>query len=457
MLEPILIITPYFAPQTHAAMFRVHKLAKYLPEYGYRPIILTTDINYLYNTDENLLKELPDCAEIVRTHYIEPSMRGLRMHLGGRDRTFSVLKNEQDLQSKAQSSKIRSSSVKLPISELLEKKLTHLYKSTADYLYNIPDAHWTWALSSISTANELIKKYNINIVYTTANPYSHLALASKLKKELNLYWVADFRDPVGYGYKNTANNHLGLILQNRFITKALSQADYITGTSEAYGSIFSDIYDLSEKHYKFIPTGLDDEYLPQINLDNVAEKNNIIFAGEVMPEQGPYILEVINELHSLDSNITLQFIGRSEINKPVIKNILSKIPNWGVEVTFTDHMPQKSLYGLIKNSKACILAPGSSRYWWNNFAKMVDYIALGAPVIAYVPENSEARKELSKAGNGFFLKGDKAEQEAKDVKAWLESNRFTIENSEYQKRYLASSQVASFAEIFDEIRIRNEK
>lgn len=457
MLEPVLIITPYFAPQTHAAMFRVHKLAKYLPEYGYRPVILTTDINYLYNTDENLLKELPDCVEIIRTNYIEPSMRGLRMYFGGRDRTFSALKNEQDLQSKTQSSKTQSSSVRLPIAGLLAKNLTPLYKSTVDYLYNIPDAHWTWALSSISTAKELIKKYDINIMYTTANPYSHLALAAKLKKELNLCWIADFRDPCGYGYKNTVSNHLGFVLQNKFITNTISQADYVTGLSEAYGYIFSDIYNLSEKRYKFIPTGLDDEYLPQVNQNNEAKKNNIIFAGEVMPEQGSYILEVINELHNLDNDIKLQFIGRKEVNKPIIENILSKISKWDVEVTFTDHIPQKSLYKLINTSKACILAPGSSRYWWNNFAKMVDYIALGVPVIAYVPENSEARKELSKAGNGFFLKGDDTEQEAKNIKSWLDNNSFTIENLEYQKRYLASSQVASFAEIFDEIRTRNEK
>ena len=59
-LVPLLMLTPYFAPQTHAAMFRAHKLAKYLPEHGFRPVVVTTDINYLYNEDPGLLEELPD-------------------------------------------------------------------------------------------------------------------------------------------------------------------------------------------------------------------------------------------------------------------------------------------------------------------------------------------------------------------------------------------------------------
>ena len=62
----VLIITPYFAPQSHAAMFRVHKLAKYLADYGWKPIVLTTDTNYLYNEDESLLAELPEDLEIHR-------------------------------------------------------------------------------------------------------------------------------------------------------------------------------------------------------------------------------------------------------------------------------------------------------------------------------------------------------------------------------------------------------
>ena len=77
-LTPLLMMTPYFAPQSHAAMFRAHKLARYLPDHGYQPIVVTTDINYLYNDVPSLLSELPPEVEIHRARYIEPTLRGVR-------------------------------------------------------------------------------------------------------------------------------------------------------------------------------------------------------------------------------------------------------------------------------------------------------------------------------------------------------------------------------------------
>ena len=89
----VLIITPFFAPETHAAVFTAHKLVKYLKREGWNPIVLTVDVNYNYNEDGSLLEDLKD-VEIHRTKYIEPSLRGLYMWLTGKDRTFKTLKKQ---------------------------------------------------------------------------------------------------------------------------------------------------------------------------------------------------------------------------------------------------------------------------------------------------------------------------------------------------------------------------
>lgn len=445
MLKPILIITPFFAPQTHAAMFRVHKLVKYLPEYGYKPIVLTTDINYLYNNNKNLLDELPDCVEIVRTRHIEPSLRGLRMAFGGKDRTFSTLKKNQA------SILTNNVSFKQKKPNFLKKITSKIYSLISIFLYSTPDPYWTWALASRKTAENLIKKHNIKIMYTTANPYSHLILAEKLKDKLGLKWLADFRDPCGYGYKNSTKNYLGYKLQQLFLKKTFDKADKITGLAETYSSIFSDLYNLSDSDYTYIPTGVDDVYLPKIEEKNNNYKNSIIFSGEVMPEQEIYIFQVCQEAHKINSEINIIFIGRSEINKPIIESLLINIIDWKINIKFIDHLPQNELYIILQSAKACILAPGPSRYWWTNFAKMVDYIALGIPVIADVPNLSEARKELTRAGLGFFLKRDSAEKDALRLHKWLETFNRTHPGTEYRKRYLASTQVEIFAQEFDKL------
>lgn len=446
MLEPILIITPFFAPQTHAAMFRVHKLVKYLPDYGYRPIVLTTDINYLYNNNEDLLAELPDCVEIIRTRHIEPSLRGIRMAFGGRDRTFSTIKSYQ------KTSFINEDLLDRPSSNKFKNIASIAYSSILKYLNSIPDAHWTWALASHSVAEDLVKKYDIKLMYTTANPYSHLGLAIKLKDKLGLQWLADFRDPCGYGYKNSVENYPGKILEQRLLRNTFLKADKVTGSAEAYSYIFSDLYNLDCKKYTFIPTGLDDAYLPKFGVENKKYIDSIVFSGEVMPEQGVYIFEVIKEL-SIYNNIKLILIGRSEINRPIIDSLINKIVDWNVEVEYIDYLPQQELYNILQSAKACILAPGAHHYWWTSFAKLVDYIALGIPVIADVPKLSEARKELTKAGLGFFLERNSLEEDALRLQEWLENNDRDVDDScaDYRNRYLASSQTKAFATLFDEI------
>ena len=90
MNKNILIITPFFPPQTHAAVFRAFKLVKYLKRTGWNPIVLTVNRNYLYLEDPDLLDEVQD-VPIYQANYIEPTLRGLRMLLGGEDTSLKAI------------------------------------------------------------------------------------------------------------------------------------------------------------------------------------------------------------------------------------------------------------------------------------------------------------------------------------------------------------------------------
>jgi hypothetical protein len=107
------------------------------------------------------------------------------------------------------------------------------------------------------------------------------------------------------------------------------------------------------------------------------------------------------------------------------------------------------VYALARGARACLLIPGQRRYWWTNFAKLVDYLALGVPVVADVPAHSEARQELGKAGQGFFLSGD-VEQDATVFLAWLREPATPCVN-DYGRRYTAKCQAQAFAHLFDDL------
>lgn len=439
---PVLIISAFFAPQTHAAMFRVHKLVKYLPKYGYKPIVVTTDINYNYNENLNLLKEFTSDVEIYKTQYIEPTFRGLKMFFGGEDTTFKTMKAKGLI-------KIQSSSnIALNKEKLINKYINHLKK----IIYNRPDAYWTWVYSASRLANKLIKEKKIKLFYTVANPNTILKIGLNIKnKNPDIKWVADFRDPIGYSYKFENLTQKEIF----WIKNTFEKADVIVGLSNSYGGIFKKLYDLKEEKFQFIPTGVDEEYIPK---EQLSKENYVVFAGEYQVGYDTYLFELLSELKQkkiLKENFRIKIIGRKEINEPLIKSKLNNKNRVLEMIEFIDNISQKELYKIIKKSKAGILFVGEC-FWWNNFAKLVDYIGLNTKVITFASQNSEAYTELKKANLGVFLTGD-INKDLDILKIFFEKK--DIENAtDYYKKYLANSQVKLFVEIFNKLlKVKNAK
>lgn len=440
-LVPVLMLVPYFAPQTHAAMFRAHKVAKYLPEHGFRPVVVTTDINYLYNEDPGLLDELPDCVQIHRARHVEPTLRGLRMALGGRDRTFMAMKRAGAYASSATSGASTHQAARPPLFSMSEM---------VRILGEWPDRYWTWSIAAKRLCERLIRDQNIKLLYSTANPISHLRLARSLHKDHDLRWIADFRDPVGYGTKHSAEGIFASAIERNVLSVVMQSADQIVGLADAYGPIFFDLYGLPESRYSFIPTGLDEAYLDASTPSD--RRPAFLHIGEVMPNQSRHVFAVLQCAHALRpelmSRYSLEFIGRREINQPRVDSLVAGLPDWPYQTRFVDHVPQREVYARIRTAAACLLVPGHRRYWWTNFAKMVDYIALGTPVIADVPPVSEARNELGKAGNGFFLGGEDVERDAQALLAWVEAGLPIRTDDDYRARYTARRQAEAFAGLF---------
>jgi hypothetical protein len=70
--KKVLIISYYFPPMGMGGVQRIAKFTKYLPLFGWKPIVLTVkEVNYLAK-DRSLLKELPKNTEIIRTGSFDP-------------------------------------------------------------------------------------------------------------------------------------------------------------------------------------------------------------------------------------------------------------------------------------------------------------------------------------------------------------------------------------------------
>lgn len=440
----ILIITPFFPPQTHAAVFRAFKLVKYLKIMGWNPIVLTVNRNYIYLEDSGLLDEIKD-VPIYRANYIEPTLRGLKMLLGGKDATFKTVISKR-IEEKL------SSNMEISSREKHAPKWRKFYHYLLNRWIQVPDRFVFWENSAVRMANHIIVKHDISIVYTTCLPFTCNKIGIRLKKSNNdIKWVADFRDPITYA-KRMYSDYLPVFVKQKKIEQdTFKYADSIVSLSESYLYIFNDLYmsKYTTKCY-FIPTGIDDGYIPEIIMPFKAKEDSIVFVGEYLKEYKDDFLHIYAE--SLKDNrlkgkkCILKIIGNIEINQRVLIPYLEKL-NLENNIQFIDHIPQKDLYKEIVKSKAAVLIPGYTALWWTNFAKMVDCIGLQMPVLAMVPMVSEARAQLTKAGNGIFIDSFSQGVEA-IVSIFLDKSKQTI-NKEYCEKYLASNQVKAFINLFD--------
>jgi glycosyltransferase involved in cell wall biosynthesis len=71
----LLIVSYAFPPVGGVGVQRVTKLAKYLPEFGVAPTILTAENPSVPVTDETLLRDVPASVEVLRTPTLEPGYR----------------------------------------------------------------------------------------------------------------------------------------------------------------------------------------------------------------------------------------------------------------------------------------------------------------------------------------------------------------------------------------------
>ena len=71
-MKKVLIVSYYFPPSGGPGVQRVLKFVKYLPEFGWQPVVLTVQDGDYPARDESLLAEIPQHAIVYRTKIFEP-------------------------------------------------------------------------------------------------------------------------------------------------------------------------------------------------------------------------------------------------------------------------------------------------------------------------------------------------------------------------------------------------
>jgi len=170
--KKILIITYYWPPAGGPGVQRWLKFAKYLPDFGWKPIIYTPENPSYPLLDESLLKDVPENIEIVKTKIWEPYQLAEKLNKSNKKfkaGQFDVGKNQS-----------------------WKSKLSIWVRGN----FFIPDARVFWVKPSVQFLEKYLKENKIDVVVTSGPPHSLHLIGLNLKKKLpHLKWIADFRDP----------------------------------------------------------------------------------------------------------------------------------------------------------------------------------------------------------------------------------------------------------------------
>ena len=170
----VLIVAYYFPPSGGPGVQRVLKFARYLPEFGWDPAVLTVRGADYPARDESLLADVPGSVPVLRTSIPEPY--ALYRKLTGKARGSAVDVNVN-----------RPRGEKVPFRERAAEWVRGM-------LF-IPDARVGWLASGTRPGAAFARRFGADLVYSSSPPYTCALLGRAVARRAGVPWVPEFRDP----------------------------------------------------------------------------------------------------------------------------------------------------------------------------------------------------------------------------------------------------------------------
>lgn len=379
-MNKVLIVTYYFPPSGGPGVQRVLKFAKYLPQFGWQPIILTVENGDYPARDESLLKEIPPSLKVYRTKIFEPY--NLYRKLTGKPTGVAVDVNT-----------IPKKGEKRKFSETIAEFI----RAT----FFIPDARIGWLREAVREGKKIIEREGMQMIYSSSPPYTCALIARALHRATHVPWVAGFRDP-WTGFLSTPHRwFLPAAIDKHFERSCFEEASRI---EVAWKGIQSDIekkypsLDLSKIEY--LPNGFDSEDFPAIVFQR-NEKFTVTYTGSMYGVRTPKsFLDAVANLITkgkVDANkICLRFIGRfgevvhEMFRQPLIAGCIEVI----------SYMPHSESIRHLLSSDALLLVVDEFEGHDDIVpGKVFEYLGAKRPIIAIAPEGA-ATKLLREAHAG---------------------------------------------------------
>ncbi|HAJ34036.1 MAG TPA: hypothetical protein DCK79_11935 [Candidatus Atribacteria bacterium] len=378
-LKKVLIIAYYFPPLGGGGIQRTLKFIKYLPNFGWQPIVLSPEKAGWISYDLTLLEEIHNIAKVYRTK------------CWGMPKDFNLLSWYSN--------------------QTNTKKLKVFFWRLFFFIF--PDPMIGWIIPAIIQGKRIIEREGVDIIYTTSPPHSEHFIGYFLKKINKKPWVADFRD--SFVSDPSLNNKLLKHKVKKFLYKIyekifIKNVDFIISATPPINDDFLSRYSqiLSSNKTDTITNGFDEESFPQnTDMDRKNDKFTITYTGTFQGRRTPKhflkaLQQLINEEPKVKDNIIVRFIGTfSERHKKLLINLK---PNNVVMIKeYVNY--KKSLQYQLESDVLLLIIEEESIYT----GKIFEYIRVGKTILALVPPKGIAADLIRTNNLGIVVSSEDVE------------------------------------------------
>lgn len=354
-MRRVLMIAYYFPPLGGIGSVRALKFAKYLPEFGWDPVVVAPR-NGTYYRDPTL--EF-DERKVVRTASLEISRMAKRMIGSGGDG-------------------IRPADVGAMLGQLRSLARRWVYR---------PDAQIGWYPFALASARRVLREQSCDVLLSSSFPITAHLVAARLHREYRVPWVAEFRDLWTdlSRYDNPKRRRLDQATER----KILGTATAVVTVSEGYRRILSGY---GARRVAVITNGFDLEDF----VEGVTSSQPVAtYVGAYYPDRQELrtTLSVLGELARSGplAGLVVRFVGEfpESLRESLVKAGLAD------SMHCTGFVPHREALRYLSDSRLLLLAGPVSKGFpssvvrGNIASKVFEYLGSGRPILYVGDAESE--------------------------------------------------------------------
>ena len=463
-MKKVILIAFYFNQVNEIASKRLRALAKYLPQFGWEPIVIVPDLSAIPRENDNL-----NCR-IIYTEYEDMFSHFSKKFKLSKPSNPSDINGFDDL-----------GDDKLKDSTSFSNPIASKAISMAGEIFAYPDGMKYWHESAFKEASKIIEEEEIDAIISSSWPITCHTIAKDLKDRYDIPWIADLRDLWNLN-PYVSHTIIRTYFEERLELKTFENADALTTTTDLAAKTLATLH----PNNKIVPIlsgyeRCDFEFLDSIieNIENIESIESIenfnddyndngqiedstkenklkfIYAGSLYGgKRDPTILfKAIRQLEDEDkfdsSKISIEFYG-DDTNLEEISNHygLRDILKIGGRISHEEVLKKQLKSDVLlliswDNEKEKMFIPG----------KIYEYFALNKPVLSIGHKDGSLKDLIDETKVGYHVSDLESTKEAllNIYDEFIEKGKVELNSDINIEDYSMENMAKKFADLLNEL------